>query len=98
MASFLPSYVIIRPCCFKQYYTRPQALQVRAQSFRDHEGRSSNSVDANLGVLRERIEQVKIKERVERYNNGWNYRSPGYNYKLKRELELSQFFELIELI
>ncbi|XP_017974751.1 PREDICTED: uncharacterized protein LOC18601952 isoform X2 [Theobroma cacao] len=93
MASFLPSYAIIRPS-FK-HYTGPQALQVRAES-RGDEGRLSNNVDANLGVLREGIDQVKIKEKLERCcrcKYGWNY-TPGYKYKLKRGLEISEFFGL----
>ncbi|KAK6266613.1 hypothetical protein QUC31_017450 [Theobroma cacao] len=97
MASFLPSYAIIRPS-FK-HYTGPQALQVRAES-RGDEGRLSNNVDANLGVLREGIEQVKIKEKLERCcrcKHGWNY-TPGYKYKLKRGLEISEFFGLVSLV
>ncbi|XVF20683.1 hypothetical protein REPUB_Repub12eG0023100 [Reevesia pubescens] len=97
MASSLPFYATIR-LSFK-HYIRPQTLQVRAQSCGD-EGRSSNKVDANLGVLRERIELIKMKEKVERCcrrKYGWNYAS-GYNYKLKRDLEISQFFELVSLV
>ncbi|XVF20684.1 hypothetical protein REPUB_Repub12eG0023200 [Reevesia pubescens] len=96
MASSLPSFAIISPS-FK-HYTR-QLLQVRAQSCRDG-GRSSNRVDANLSVLRERIEQVKIKEKLERCcrcEYGWNYVA-GYNYKVKRDREISEFFELVNLV
>ena len=63
-------------------------------------GRSSNNVDPNLGVLRERIEQIKLKDKLERCcrcKYGWNY-AAGYNYKLKRELEISQLFELVSRV
>ncbi|XVE72149.1 hypothetical protein DITRI_Ditri11bG0015700 [Diplodiscus trichospermus] len=93
--SFPSSSTIILPPF--NHYTR-QAFQVRAQSFRDG-GRSSNRVDANLSVLRERIEQVKIKEKLEkccRCEYGWNY-AAGYNYKVKRDREISEFFQLVSL-
>lgn len=58
-------------------------------------------VDSNLRVLRERIEQVEMKERVGRCwrrENGWNY-AYGYNYnytyKLKRDTRLSDFFGIV---
>ncbi|KAI3451805.1 hypothetical protein Pfo_008470 [Paulownia fortunei] len=73
-----------------------QSLQVRAQSYRD-EGRSSNMVDANLHLLRERIEEVKNKERLERCcvaEPGWNY-APVQSFKAKRGEELLQFLELV---
>ncbi|PON77459.1 hypothetical protein PanWU01x14_026200 [Parasponia andersonii] len=62
--------------------TNNKAVQsnIRAQSFRDHhEGpsRSSNHiVDANLSVLRERMEEIKAKEKLKRCcrrEYGWNY-------------------------
>ncbi|XWS30774.1 hypothetical protein CRYUN_Cryun23aG0018500 [Craigia yunnanensis] len=97
MASSLPSsFAIISPS-FK-HCTR-KAFQVRAQSCRDG-GRSSNHVDANLSVLRERIELVKIKEKLDRCCRcecGWNY-AAGYNYKVKRNGEISEFFELVSLV
>ncbi|KAK9271750.1 hypothetical protein L1049_002113 [Liquidambar formosana] len=96
MASSLPSFsALVKPPL--KCNTR-RSLQVRAQGFRD-EGRSSNIVDANLCVLRERIDVMRIKERLERCCSaayGWNY-APGYNYKLKKDRELSQFFELVSL-
>ncbi|KAG5247355.1 Ribose-5-phosphate isomerase [Salix suchowensis] len=62
--------------------------------------RPSNIVDANLSVLRERIENVKIKERLERCcrcEYGWNY-SPEYKFKLKKELGFpTQFIDLASL-
>lgn len=64
-------------------------------------GRSSNGVDANLRVLKERIEVAKMKEKLERccrYENGWNY-AEAYNYsKVKRKGEISEWFELLGLV
>ncbi|ESR43924.1 hypothetical protein CICLE_v10013623mg [Citrus x clementina] len=101
MAASLPHFnALIKPS-FKRNTRR--ALQVMAhQSFRD-EGRLSNNniVDANLKVLRERIEKIQIKERLEKCcrcdQYGWNY-SPGYDYKFKRAKDLRQFFEIVKLI
>ncbi|KAJ9147301.1 hypothetical protein P3X46_029478 [Hevea brasiliensis] len=99
MASSLPSCTILfKPASLNLISTR-QALQVRARSFRD-EGISGDMVEANLRVLRERIEEVKNKERLERCcrcEYGWNYPS-GYNYKLKKQVGLSQVFDLIGLV
>lgn len=76
-------------------------LQVRAQSFGD-EGRSSNMVDANLRILKERMEQVRNNGRLERCcsrsEQGWNYASGYHNYEYKRETMLSQCFDLMGLI
>ncbi|VVA28516.1 Hypothetical predicted protein [Prunus dulcis] len=66
-------------------------------------GRSRNIVDANLSVLREKIEVIKMRERLEKCCNnkhqqyGWNY-AAGYNYKLRRAREVSTFFELMRLV
>nr|XP_033514960.1 uncharacterized protein LOC104107787 isoform X2 [Nicotiana tomentosiformis] len=48
-----------------KYRSHQKLLQVRAQGYED-EGKSRHVVDANLQVLRGRIEEVKIKERLER--------------------------------
>ncbi|MED6146116.1 hypothetical protein PIB30_031599 [Stylosanthes scabra] len=48
---------------------------IKAQKYHE-EGRSTNMVDANLNVLKERIEMVKEKEKLERCckcQQGWNY-------------------------
>ncbi|XP_062109583.1 uncharacterized protein LOC133821106 [Humulus lupulus] len=50
---------------------------VRSQVFKSDEGKSAkNIVDANLSVLRDKIEEVRTKERMEKYmmtkNIGWN--------------------------
>ncbi|CAB4304217.1 unnamed protein product [Prunus armeniaca] len=66
-------------------------------------GRSRNIVDANLSVLREKMEVIKMRERLEKCCNnkhqqcGWNY-AAGYNYKLRRAREVSTFFELMQLV
>ncbi|KAG8489297.1 hypothetical protein CXB51_017361 [Gossypium anomalum] len=64
------------------HYSR-QPVHVRAQSFRDGE-------------------QVKMKEKLERCCRssdkwGWNY-GAGYNYKVKRDGQLSELFELLSLV
>ncbi|XP_062150836.1 uncharacterized protein LOC133859444 [Alnus glutinosa] len=101
MASCLPySFCVssIKPP-LKRYIHQGVQL-VRAQSFSD-EGRSSNIVDANLSVLREKIQVVKMKERLQRRcckgETGWNYVS-GYDYKHKRDREISHLFELLRVV
>ncbi|KAF5479958.1 hypothetical protein F2P56_000739 [Juglans regia] len=97
MASCLPSFFVsLKPPL--KHHAR-QAMHIRAQSF-SNEGESSDIVDANLTVLRDKIELLKTKERLERCckcENGWNY-VPGYDYELKREREMSQFFELLGFV
>ncbi|KAG5528068.1 hypothetical protein RHGRI_028864 [Rhododendron griersonianum] len=78
----------------KQTSTRP-SLQIRAQGFRDED--RPGSIDGNMSILRERIEAVRIKERLERCcrkENGLNY-AAGYDYKHKRSADSSQFFEIL---
>ncbi|XP_011038699.1 PREDICTED: uncharacterized protein LOC105135501 [Populus euphratica] len=70
--------------------------QVRCQSFRE-DGTSANIVDANLGILRGRIAEVKMKEKLDawcRLKNGWNYQS-GYDHKYKRDAMLSESLEIM---
>ncbi|XP_057492401.1 uncharacterized protein LOC130777982 isoform X2 [Actinidia eriantha] len=62
----------------------------------------SSGIDANLRVLRERIEEARMRERLERcWRNdkiGWNY-AAGYDYyKHKRSMVSSQFYELLGLV
>lgn len=50
-------------------------------------GTSANIVDANLGILRGRIAEVRMKERLDvwcRLKSGWNYQL-GYDYRHKRD-------------
>ncbi|KAK1262697.1 hypothetical protein QJS04_geneDACA018415 [Acorus gramineus] len=75
-----------------------RCLQTRAQAF--GEGKPSmNIVDANLGTLRERMEQVRVQERMEKWfrsSNGWYYQS-GYDCKLKRKRDLHELLQVVEL-
>ncbi|KAG5528072.1 hypothetical protein RHGRI_028864 [Rhododendron griersonianum] len=53
-----------------------------------------------MSILRERIEEVRIKERLERccrIGNGWNY-ATGNDYKHKRSTDSSQFFEVFGMV
>ncbi|CAK9150650.1 unnamed protein product [Ilex paraguariensis] len=82
-----------------QMWRTPQSLQVKAQCFRD-EGRRNNIVDANLSILREKIEQLRTKERLERCcrtEHGWNY-APVSDYRYKKEVVFSQAFELVGMV
>lgn len=69
-------------------------------------GKSVNIVDANMSLLRERIEEVRMHERLKsycrggegsNYTSGWNYTS-GYDSKLKNEKKLSDTLEVAGLI
>ncbi|KAL3813288.1 hypothetical protein ACJIZ3_014556 [Penstemon smallii] len=78
-----------------------QSFRVRAQSYKDQEGRSRNDnniVDAKLRILRERIEEVRNKERLERCcvaKSGWNF-EPLYDLKRKRDEEMVlQFYQIV---
>lgn len=59
-------------------------------------------VDANLSILRERIEELRRKERLNlSYNvkSGWNYPSVyNHNYRLKRDAIVSESVELVGII
>ncbi|KAJ4821890.1 hypothetical protein Tsubulata_048539 [Turnera subulata] len=80
------------PCRHKQHkYPR-----IRSQRFSD-DGASASIVDANLGILRRRIEEARMKERLDtwcrlkNYNNGWNYQYSGDDIdhdRQKRDAEL----------
>ncbi|CAL8137176.1 unnamed protein product [Prunus armeniaca] len=100
-ASSLCSLHVLQPSIRSSCSRRPHIMQVRAQSL--DEGRSRNIVDANLSVLREKMEVIKMRERLEKCCNnkhqqcGWNY-AAGYNYKLRRAREVSTFFELMQLV
>ncbi|XP_062104861.1 uncharacterized protein LOC133816326 [Humulus lupulus] len=99
----------------KRFNANNKAIQsnIRAQSYRDHhhhhEGPSSRSsnhiVDANLSILEVRIEEIKLKEKLERCcrsdHYGWNnytvpattrksnYRKRGQPAALRQLLELA---------
>ncbi|KAL2241428.1 uncharacterized protein LOC110013189 [Sesamum indicum] len=75
-----------------------QSFQLRAHYY-ENEGRSRNMVDANLRVLRERIEDIKNRERLERCcvaEPGWNYTPIHNNYiKPKRDRISRRFLQLM---
>ncbi|KAJ7975792.1 TGF-beta-activated kinase 1 and MAP3K7-binding protein like [Quillaja saponaria] len=100
LSSFSATTLTRKP--YLKVKNRGSLLQTKAQSFRD-EGRQTNMVDANLSVLKERMEVVKVKEKLERcckFEYGWNYGAvyDDHNYyKLKvkkREMLLSNLVEL----
>ncbi|XP_037495697.1 uncharacterized protein LOC119370847 [Jatropha curcas] len=98
MASSLPFSCSFKLPCFCRL-KELKYLQVRSQSFSD-DGTSANIVDSNMGTLRERIAQVRVKDRLEKccslesLQNGWNYES-GYNNKHKRYSLLCEGFEIV---
>uniref|UniRef100_A0A7N0TL18 Uncharacterized protein n=1 Tax=Kalanchoe fedtschenkoi TaxID=63787 RepID=A0A7N0TL18_KALFE len=60
---------------------------VRSHSFRDEfpEGKATNKVDANLHVLKQRMEELSVRERSnnrhqQHHAAGWAYKS--YNYTI----------------
>ncbi|KAE9449485.1 hypothetical protein C3L33_18613, partial [Rhododendron williamsianum] len=94
MASSLPSFQYLLAMPSVKQSIRP-SLQIRAQGFRD-EGKSG--IDANMSILRERIKEIRMKERLERCcrsENGWNY-AAGYNSKHK--MDTSKFFETFGMV
>ncbi|XP_057485831.1 uncharacterized protein LOC130772101 [Actinidia eriantha] len=97
MATSLPSF-----CSLTKPFPKPKLPKcppVRSQSFPNDQGNSSNMVDANLSVLRERIREVKKRESMEqcfKHENGWNYKS-GYD-KHKIHGIVSESIELLGLV
>ncbi|KAJ8567435.1 hypothetical protein K7X08_019643 [Anisodus acutangulus] len=98
-SSVVPFPAIIIPS--RKYRVRQKLPQIRAQIYRD-EGKSRH-VDANLQVLKQRIEEVKMKERLEKClvcEQGWNYTATtasSYLHK-KREKQLDQCVELLCMV
>ncbi|KAE9595185.1 hypothetical protein Lal_00009295 [Lupinus albus] len=73
---------------------------IKVQNYQD-EGRFINIVDANLNVLKERVDMVKVKvkeklERCGKCQHGWNYNYVpiSNHYKIKI---IKEFCGLIEL-
>nr|XP_009590815.1 uncharacterized protein LOC104087931 isoform X2 [Nicotiana tomentosiformis]XP_033509796.1 uncharacterized protein LOC104087931 isoform X2 [Nicotiana tomentosiformis] len=106
----MASSVVLSPAIimsYNKYRIRQKLPQIRAQSYRD-EGKSRHVVDADLQVLKERMEEVKMKERPERClvcDQGWNYTtaintaSSYYQKKHKKELYyISQCVELFCMV
>lgn len=64
-----------------------------------------NTVDSNLSVLREKMELVKMRERLDKLclhspiqnQHGWNY-ATGDQLRRARTREVSSFFNLIRLV
>lgn len=57
-------------------------------------------VDENMKVLREKMEVVKMKEKLKRCCRGqlgWNY-AKSYDYKVKRDKELVKVVEVAGII
>ncbi|KAK6122325.1 hypothetical protein DH2020_043945 [Rehmannia glutinosa] len=74
--------------------------QARSQNFRDDQGNSSNTVDANMSVLRYRMEQLRMRDRLNschNLSNGWNYRSGNDDVRNKHNM-LLMIFELASTI
>ncbi|ESW11192.1 hypothetical protein PHAVU_008G009500 [Phaseolus vulgaris] len=97
MAASLPSFFSLQPR--RSYLKRNNThLVIKVQNYQDEE-RSIN-IDANLNVLKKRIEMVKVKERLERCcksQNGWNYVSLS-NHKTKGSKELISLMEFSGLV
>ncbi|KAK1433217.1 hypothetical protein QVD17_10126 [Tagetes erecta] len=72
-------------------------LDVRAQGLRD-EGRSNNSVDSNMKLLKDRIEVMRAKERLERSHNkpcGWDQASQYVHKRPEKQPEYLQTLALV---
>ncbi|XP_061365015.1 uncharacterized protein LOC133308420 [Gastrolobium bilobum] len=84
-------------CSLNQAFCRHKFFQypkIRSQSFRDN-GKPANIVDANLSVLRERIQQVRKREKLI-HTCGWNYKH-NYDPKYRRDSMISQAAEIMGL-
>ncbi|KAK4260734.1 hypothetical protein QN277_003812 [Acacia crassicarpa] len=94
-------------CRFNQAVSWHRTLfhypKMRSQSFRDN-GKPENRVDANMSVLRERINRIRRREKfVDRC--GWNYKNNhGYEKTYKRSSNhhqhqalISEFAELMAI-
>ncbi|KAG4907573.1 hypothetical protein AAZX31_20G112600 [Glycine max] len=86
-------------CTLNQAFCRHNSIKypkIRFQSFSDHDnGKRANIVDANLSILRERIQQVRKRESLI-HTRGWNYKH-SYDHKYKRDSMISQSAEIIGL-
>ncbi|CAL5192950.1 unnamed protein product [Lathyrus oleraceus] len=108
MAASMSSFLSMKPMkpretYLKRFNIRRGMQVIKVQNYHQDEGRSTDIVDGNLNVLKERIEIVKVKERLERccrYRHGWNYVPLSINdhKRNKREKELRSFIELICLV
>ncbi|CAK8542674.1 unnamed protein product [Lathyrus sativus] len=108
MATSMSSFLSMKPMkpretYLKRFNMRRGMQVIKVQNYHQEEGRSTDMVDGNLNVLKERIETVKVKERLERCcksQHGWNYVpvSISDHQKDKRDRELRSLIELIGLV
>ncbi|KAF8021265.1 hypothetical protein BT93_G1635 [Corymbia citriodora subsp. variegata] len=94
-----------RTCKHKTPITYPRVI---SRSFKD-EGTAANMVDANLGVLRQRIDEIRqrerLKDRPRGHPSGWNYPPHVHGYdtqivnkkKKKKKAMLEEAMELMIL-
>ncbi|XP_029125633.1 uncharacterized protein LOC114915291 [Cajanus cajan] len=96
MASSLSSFCTLNQafCRHNKLLQYPKIRSQRSQSFSDNGKPAANIVDANLSILRERIHQVRRRERVS--TQGWNYKH-SYDRKYKRDSVISESAEIIGL-
>ncbi|KAI7749023.1 hypothetical protein M8C21_009929 [Ambrosia artemisiifolia] len=97
MLASTPSFACATILPLQKEHKRYTRLHVRAQSLGDDQGRSSNLVDSNMKLLKERIEVMRAKERLERNHRpqGWDYTS---NYIQKRPKKQPEYLQTIALI
>ncbi|XP_019160379.1 PREDICTED: uncharacterized protein LOC109156942 isoform X2 [Ipomoea nil] len=95
--SFLSSNGLSSTSRAKAHAAYPQVI---SRSFRD-EDRSLKGVEAKSSILRQRIELIGSKEKLERcykfQQAGWNYLSE-YNDKHKRDKLVLESFEVAGLV
>ncbi|KAI3785226.1 hypothetical protein L1987_44341 [Smallanthus sonchifolius] len=95
MSTMIPSFtcVVVQPRL--QEHRVRSWLEIRAQSLGD-QGRSSNLVDSSMKILKDRIEVIRTKERLERRSKpyGWDYDS-NYISKHKKQPEYTNTPALI---
>ncbi|KAJ0961904.1 hypothetical protein J5N97_029732 [Dioscorea zingiberensis] len=78
-------------------------ILARAKSSSD-EGKSSVSiVDGNMGMLKERVAMIKLRERLRRGSrgsHGWNYMKSyeSCESEIKRDVKFKEFVEVVELV
>ncbi|KAH7659356.1 hypothetical protein IHE45_16G026100 [Dioscorea alata] len=79
-------------------------IQARAQNSEDEGKKSMSIVDANMGVLKERVGMIKWRDRLKKgYNrreHGWNYMKSyeSCEFKLKKDVRFREFLEVVELV
>ncbi|MFS7973486.1 hypothetical protein Hanom_Chr09g00857061 [Helianthus anomalus] len=96
MSTMMPSFgcaVVVWPV--RAEHRVRSWLEVRARSLGD-EGRSSNLVDSNMKILKDRIEVIRKKDILERKCRpcGWDYDS-SYVTKHKKQHEYTKTIALI---